>query len=59
MIVKLTYYNRLPIDVVVHTNVASDQRLVAGQSVQIMVEVQPGRDNTAELEISCTQARVA
>lgn len=57
MILRLTYYNYMPIDVVVSTNVASDQPLVAGQSLQMMVEMQPGNDGIADLEISCVPAR--
>lgn len=57
MIVRLIYNNRLPIDVVVHSNMASDQPLVAGQSLQWTMEVQPGDDGVADIELSCTQGR--
>lgn len=57
MILRLTYHNYMPIDVVFNSTVASDQPLVAGQSLELMVELQPGNDGIADLEISCVPAR--
>jgi hypothetical protein len=53
MIVKLTYTNDMPVDVILASNQASDQPLVAGQSLALTVELHEGADGVAELELSC------
>jgi hypothetical protein len=55
MILRLTFVNNMPADVVVTSNQASDQPLVAGQSLQLMVEMQPGSDGIADLDIGVKQ----
>lgn len=53
MIVKLSYTNSLPIPVVLRSNIASQQPLEAGQSVEVMFELQPEPDGVTELVLVC------
>lgn len=52
MIISLIFTNGLNTPVLLCSNQASDQPLVAHQSVQVMFELQPGEDNIARLALS-------
>lgn len=56
MIVRLTYTNDMPVDVILASNQASDQPLVPGQSLAMTVELHEGADGVADLDLSCRLA---
>lgn len=54
MIIKLTYTNSLPVPVLLRSNQASGQPLVAGQSLEMTFVLEPtGTDDAVELVLVC------
>ena len=56
MIIKLDYTNRLPVPVVLRSNIASEQPLQPGQGLEMTFEMHEGEDGVAILTLVCEQA---
>lgn len=53
MIVKLTFTNDLPRDVLLRSNQGTGQPLVPGQSLEMTFSLEPDADGVADLVLIC------
>jgi len=53
MIIKLNFTNKMPVPVLVRSNMASGQPLAPNQQLEMTFEMQPGEDGVADLTIIC------
>lgn len=56
MIVKLIYRNQLAVPVLLRSDQASGQPLAPGQSLEMVFDLEPDADGTADLVLVCEAA---